>query len=219
MNKENVRELACEVVHCNSYSAVERITKWLEQNQPEPVVVGLSDGQLYDIAQLLASSPDEFNGNIQVIKNYLAAQTFTQPNESLIADNLKLSKELEQLKSQQFQPNWDDAPKNTYYARLQIEWLNKMYQQIGINVLAQQERPKSDTLVEPKQRWMYKQNGDYYVVTDVQTIKGLSKFDDIWIEDQMIISYVSENDTPISNAQIYTRPFTQFISKFEYLPN
>ena len=40
-----------------------------------------------------------------------------------------------------FTPNWDDAPKNTHYARLQIEWLNKMNQQTGFSVLSKSERP------------------------------------------------------------------------------
>ena len=48
---------------------------------------------------------------------------------------------LEQNQPEQFEVNWGDAPKNTHYARLQIEWLNKMNRQTGFSVLSKSERP------------------------------------------------------------------------------
>ena len=48
---------------------------------------------------------------------------------------------LEQNQPEQFEVNWGDAPKNTHYARLQVEWLNKMNQQTGFSVLSKSERP------------------------------------------------------------------------------
>ena len=52
-----------------------------------------------------------------------------------------LTEWLEQNQPEQFEVNWDDAPKNTHYARLQVEWLNKMNQQTGFSVLSKSERP------------------------------------------------------------------------------
>lgn len=38
---EKVRELAFQLKYCTSAEREEALTLWLEQNQPEPVVVGL----------------------------------------------------------------------------------------------------------------------------------------------------------------------------------
>ena len=110
IDKEKVRELAAKLftecgLHIPKGESV--ITEWLEQNQPEPVVVGLSDEQItlfietYNLHSLVGMH----------LREWQKTQTFMQPNEELARLNNLLHDELKgQIKSQQFQPNWDDAP-------------------------------------------------------------------------------------------------------------
>ena len=139
---EKVRELYNLLHFCRKDDELSVFLKWLEQNQPSPVVVGLSDEQVEDLASDLDSwNIGDTDGFIFHIKEWLKIQTFAQQSA--------------------FTPNWDDAPKNTHYARFQIEWLNKMYHQIGVSVLSQQERPKTMPVVEVGQVWRRKEAGSF----------------------------------------------------------
>ena len=97
------------------------IERWLEQNHltsQEVKVVGLSDYQIRELAIELEFETtdncerDEFE---VIIKNWLKTQTFAQPNESLIADNLTLAKELEQLKANSDDEGDKDSYKEKYH--------------------------------------------------------------------------------------------------------
>lgn len=105
IDKDKVRELV-KAVDGRSLNGMEQsITKWLEQNQPEPVVVGLSDEQVWDLANELEGEVDSRDNYQIVVKNYLKTQTFVHPDK-LLERQFNLSmKELEQLKSQQVKPN------------------------------------------------------------------------------------------------------------------
>ena len=51
----------------------------LEQNQPEPVIVGLSDEQLIDLIKALSipSTDEQFNAKLDFAREWLKAQTFS----------------------------------------------------------------------------------------------------------------------------------------------
>ena len=55
---EKVRELAFQLKYCNSVERESLLTEWLEQNQPEPVVVGLSDEMVKEIAKDITCDSD-----------------------------------------------------------------------------------------------------------------------------------------------------------------
>jgi hypothetical protein len=116
MNKDKVRELVDAIfLGAHTQAEYKRAERWLEQNQPEPVVVGLSDEQVRDLAGVVSSVDyDDFHTTRYdvLIQNYLKTQTFAQSVEfssgeladsyqSLYEDFRKVKKELEQLKLQQ----------------------------------------------------------------------------------------------------------------------
>ena len=118
MNKEKVRELIRDVENNVAYgkSRDEIITEWLEQNQPEPVVVGLSDEQKADFVEYVYRN--RWIEIKETLNNWLKTQTFSQPQPHLInssvyaeiyRDYKGVKKELEQLKAQQFQPDLLEA--------------------------------------------------------------------------------------------------------------
>lgn len=82
MNKEKVRELVEELRGLDTDEYEAEIIYWLEQNQPSPQVVGLSDEQVKELTTHFvcerpkANSTKEVHG---VITNYLKTQTFAQP--------------------------------------------------------------------------------------------------------------------------------------------
>ena len=79
MNKEKVRELIRDVENNVAYgkSRDEIITEWLEQNQPEPVVVGLSDEQKADFVEYVYRN--RWIEIKETLNNWLKTQTFSQP--------------------------------------------------------------------------------------------------------------------------------------------
>ena len=88
IDKEKVRELA-DLIVCSFRDPYEIITEWLEQNQPSPVVVGLSDEQVEDLASDLDSwNIGDTDGFIFHIKEWLKAQTFVQPESKEVVVGL-----------------------------------------------------------------------------------------------------------------------------------
>ena len=79
---EKDRELADTLLNSSVSSHIALITKWLEQNQVEPVVVGLSDEQINGLAVCLKlnNTGGVYSTKTEhgVIKEYLKTQTFAQ---------------------------------------------------------------------------------------------------------------------------------------------
>ena len=117
MNKERIRELAEEIYKQPTLRyRIEMLEEWLEQNQPEPVVVGLSDEQKADFVEYVYRN--RWIEIKETLNNWLKTQTFSQPQPHLInssvyaeiyRDYKGVKKELEQLKAQQFQPDLLEA--------------------------------------------------------------------------------------------------------------
>ena len=215
IDKEKVRELCIRLrneVIPSDFEFV--VSKWLEQNQPEPVVVGLTDEQVWELAKkILVADAEVICATIgtysEAINEYLETQTFTQVQEvpvgltdeqvsklstelddlmrptydsieRCIEDFLKtqtfarpiefsnveladsyqascedfeqLKKELEQLKSQQIRPSWDDAPKDATSMCVIYEWYK--HGTLCLREMAYGEcRPKPTPQVEVGQVW------------------------------------------------------------------
>ena len=82
MNKEKVRELSEFVIgHQATKITIESlITQWIEQNHPEPVVVGLSDEQIISLNGKLHEAQERHNDfGILDIKQWLENQAFERP--------------------------------------------------------------------------------------------------------------------------------------------
>ena len=293
---EKVRELSERLYHCRLSYRVDAITEWLEQNHPEPVVVGLSDKQVVELHQALSIAPPERMPKA-VIKDYLRTQTFTQPEvkevvvglsdeqvdllgcllypasktferarecygyQNAIRDFLKtqtftqqyrtdgfaemqleecgieyraLKEELEQLKSQQFMPDWNTAPDWAnwlaqdetgdwfYFEKKPTAgedgWMhnNGTYESTYAFVKnwqqTLQERPQPTPKVEVGQVWRHAsegEGGDDYEVTEVVTLEGKFKIGDDWQEDVVMITY--EN----AAQDVYRRILSDFLAKFE----
>ena len=60
---------------------IKAITKWLEQNQIEPVVVGLSDEQVSELSDFISDDEYRHTSKLRtdVIHESLKTQTFAQP--------------------------------------------------------------------------------------------------------------------------------------------
>jgi FtsZ-binding cell division protein ZapB len=110
------------------------ITEWLEQNPIEPVVIRISDEQCDKFGEIFCEEEGcDWAG--EYLKNHLQTQTFTQLEDIaelqeeiadlkkenyhlddslnfLIKVRDKLQDEVNLLKLQLFEPNWDDAPKD-----------------------------------------------------------------------------------------------------------
>ena len=234
IDKEKVRELAIELYKCSvTIENNERIiTEWLEQNQPEPIVVGLSDEQVESLTTHLdcflegiLTKKDDIKFTI---KDWLKTQTFVQP-ASLSEDVAEiyalesevkskelyinaLEKELEQLKSQQLKPNWDDAPKESKYCRIYMEFQDKNYHTLKSNVEPLEfERPTPPApKVEVGQVWEYK-SISYVVISTGKVKRSTVEFGDEWLD---CITYANEtvnSDKPIT---YYTRTLDDFLAKF-----
>jgi hypothetical protein len=114
----------------------EEYSKLKAQPKEKEVVVGLSDEQIHDF--YLQYHETDF---IRRYKEWAKTKTFVQPNESLIADNLALAKELEQLKAQQWQPNREEIER--------LESLNQtLHDCLEEQLKAQQWQPNWDDAPE-----------------------------------------------------------------------
>jgi hypothetical protein len=134
ITEDKVRELSNSLDYAYGKLREGVITEWLEQNQPSPIVVGLSDEQVDELSYLLEYVEWGYKG---VIHNYLKTQTLIQP--------------------QQFQPSWDGVPTEAVLARVVVKYLHEDgYSSVHADkVLAQFERPKSTPKVEVGQVWCY----------------------------------------------------------------
>ena len=239
IDKEKVRELAIELYKCSvTIENNERlITEWLEQNQPEPIVVGLSDEQVemlsrYVMKRSVTKSVKE------VITEYLKTQTFAQPSEAFTAameevsirdeEIERLKTELEQLKSSQLKPNWDDAPdwanwlaqdKNGVWTWFENKPLVELVHGKFVSnypvarfgkasdvkswqqTLEQRPTPPAPQ-VEVGQVWSY-DNKKYYV----DSVGKLKSNDELWID---CVTYRS-----LIDGHFYTRTLEDFLAKFE----
>ena len=78
MNKERIRELAEEIYKQPTLRyRIEMLEEWLEQNQPEPVVVGLSDEQKADFVEYVYRN--RWIEIKETLNKWLKTQTFSQP--------------------------------------------------------------------------------------------------------------------------------------------
>lgn len=118
IDKEKLTKL-CESYACNILHGDSIIEEWLEKNQPEPVVVGLSDEQSLKLAEYICFYTQNKNTDYKwLIDAWLSKQTFAHPDKLLERQFNLAMEELEHLKSQQQKPSWDDAP----------EWANWLAQ-------------------------------------------------------------------------------------------
>lgn len=247
MNKEKVRELATELAtvlkkahHLNYY---EHIKIWLEQNQPEPVIVGLSDEQVKELVEVLYNKTDVSNPHEPEfhIKKWLKKQTFAQP-ESILSNNqvyselyqeyMVVKSELEQLKSQQFTPDWNTSPDWANWlaqdsdgqwqwyedkpVTYEINWSSKKDNDSAHGAVKSwkeslQERPKPTPQVEVGQIWMCLKNGLHYEISSVGKLK--SEISGGW-DDSVNYIYVAMDGT-VMNPNPYTHTMSNFLAKFE----
>lgn len=280
IDKEKVRELAYLLIGRDTGSVDSKckiITEWLEQNQPEPVVVGLSDEQVLDLvyyfshnmhtppidtghaleswlktqtfvqpevkevavglsdeqvrdlASVVSSVDyDDFHTTRYdvLIQNYLKTQTFTQPETTVVGlsdeqvnafacyyglsttEQSKLrcelkkwlntqifvhsepplsneqvygelyqeyqdvKKEIEQLKSQQFQPNWDESPTSATEFTVTGNWYNKNGTRLSGFHVSRIARPVVKPTLAVGQTWK-NQHGEYEIlgVNDKQVVR------------------------------------------------
>jgi len=229
---EKVRELVSlgvtQTVLCfnlSSEKAIDRVAetidKWLGDNEPEPVVVGLSDNQVSLLAEELYK---ETSGVVifeleKHIASFIKTQTFTQPSEAfkaamvevdirnqeiekLKAEIVALEEENTKLKAQQFEVDWSDAPDDCREA-----WqLNRFFygdDNRYIDVLAGKQKSQKPPApkIEFDVPYIYK-NAKYRV----QSV-GKMRVGDDWIDSVMHV-----ND---DHSASYTREISDFLAKFE----
>lgn len=249
LTPEKVRELAKFMWNNTSFTIEDyekRITEWLGQNTIEPVVVGLSDEQVKFLADHLKNdcTRGEKMDMPRLISRWLKTQTFALPVEfsneelvdsyqSLYEDFRKVSKELEQLKRHQFEPNWDDAPEWANWlaqnSNGQWKWFrcnpyknNDNWYSTHNSANASestnwqqtlQERPKPTPQVEAGQIWRCISNQQDYIVGEITTLEGETKVNnDKWEKDVSLISY---RPVVACELKIYHRALSDFLAKFE----
>ena len=229
IDKEKVRELASlaitqAILNLNKTaedaicSTIVPIQKWLEQNQPEPVVVGLSDEQMEDLCFQVANVTKNTHWNIEgFIKKWFEKQTFTQP--------------------QQLKPSWDDAP----------DWANWLAQDFNGSWNWFEEKPEivssistkfkttkltvacfdntnwQQTLeqrptppapkVEVGQVWRCLSNNQDYRIHEIDVLEGETKINGgEWQKDMQLVAY---RPVKACEVKIYHRTLEDFLAKFE----
>jgi len=230
IDKEKVIELVKDLMFRSTDDRVEITMEWLEQNQPAPIVVGLSDEQLRDF---FVSSRTFANTNhfVYSYNEWAETQNFTQPevketvvglsdeqvDEILIVFNKPLNghyaryfKNYLETKTfpqpNQFEPNWDDAPPNTTCATVKVHYFDLEDTNIGWKTLSQVKRPQPTPKVEVGQVWKYA-NDREYVIETVGRLKNYENGGDAWFS---CVTYRSLDDD-----EIYTRILFDFLAKFE----
>ena len=122
MNKEKVRELV-ELLDSEPTRRYRIVIAecWLEQNQPAPVVVGLSDEQVIEVSKYVGKVKNVMNIDT-AIRVWLKTQTFAQHRAF---DDSELSEKymnlyddyqsllIDKANANQFEPDWDKIPKHT----------------------------------------------------------------------------------------------------------
>lgn len=168
IDKDKVREICRLYWDAKEGTEDELITQLLEQNQPSPVVVGLSDEQLRSLHKARYRDYLSLTDFVNNYDQWAKTQTFTQPEvtklEKELADvqiayidlqrySSEIKKELEQLKSQQFKPDWKNVPKQAVEALMMVRFFDSagmccLNEDIILN---RAERPKPT--VEVGQVW------------------------------------------------------------------
>ena len=92
IDKEKVRQLAIELYKCSMtpQNNERLITEWLEQNQPEPVVVGLSGEQVGFLSFYLYGTTDDRGWFEEQYKSWRKTQTFAQGDWREMYDRLHI---------------------------------------------------------------------------------------------------------------------------------
>ncbi len=206
-----------------SSTASFRIREWFEKNPQEPVAVGLSDEQVDGLIQHFKDEGILQNklNHAWIIKDYLKTQTFAIPEvqpvsalssayQCLLEDNLALAKELEQLKAQQFTPDWNIIPSYVDEVEIVMNYCQGGMIDDDSNFLISYKRPTPPApKVDVGQVWRYTgDGGDDYTVTNIQVLEGKSKLSDKWTENLTLVTYESGGDK-------YTRPLSDFLAKFD----
>ena len=158
----------------------------------------------------------DYNLLLDDLKDYYSSQaiqmTYQKMYNELHDCFVDLQKELEQLKSQ-FQPNWEDAPKDATLCRINRVYENEHGFMLTSKKIFREERPKPTPQVEVGQVWRHasekSRSGDDYEVTEVTTLEGKFKIGDEWQEDVVMITY--EN----AAQDVYRRILSDFLAKFE----
>jgi hypothetical protein len=220
-NNVKIRELAKYIAPKVSDREIENtlvclITEWLEQNPVYPAVVGLSDVQVKSLAVCLFNNEHQTmtwtETTETVISEFLKAQTFAQTDKLLERQYNAAMKELEQLKSQQFTPDWSASPASAVTCQVVKYFLDDKNNQVDSEILKIEFRPKPTPQVEAGQVWRYKsegKTGDDYEVTAITKLEGQSKLcNGMWEEDIEIVTYKN-------NGEVYNRPKEIFLAKFE----
>ena len=235
-NKEKIRELIAYLDCVNLDKREQVITEWLEQNPVEPVVVGLSDEQVHSLAYYIGNGDyDNLKWSISI---WQRGQKFAQPKvkevpvglsdaqvdsyrekymslyddyQSLLVDKMIADKEIEQLKSQKFSPDWDDAPIPATEATISLSWYNRDGTRLSGKHLFREQRPKPTPQVEVGQVWKHKHVD--YIVTHIGKVKrSVVEFGDGWFD---CVTYINETTNEYKPVSYCTRTMDDFIAKFE----
>lgn len=212
------------------------LKKWLKTQtfaQPEvkEVPVGLSEKQVKRLVAYMNVSNEPLYDDIVT---FLDTQTFVQPKEvsdeelrdsyqALQEDFNRVSKELEQLKLQQFTLDWSKAPEWANWLAQDANGGWYLYENKPVRGITQwgrcdkhdavsfhvnpewintlQERPKPTPQVEFDVDYIYK-NAKY----SVQSV-GKMRIGDDWVE---CVTYVNDD-----YSATYTRTLSDFLAKFE----
>jgi hypothetical protein len=215
MNKQQIEDLAERI---NAEPAKCYRVKLIEQalEQIPPVVVGLSDKQVKDLAGNFFD--DEYTS--KQIKRWLKTQTFSHYNnegkvyeldgsvtdyrelyEKAADSFVSLEEEYSKLKAQQWQPNWDDAPKSATFCQVKRVWLDALGIPVAFKVLIDEQRPTPPApIVEVGQVWEYI-GKEVYITPTRFTVVDVS-------EDGVIC----EQNT---SFMIWKGPLSDFLAKFE----
>ena len=185
----------------------ELISKWQKtQTFKEPCECGLNVSQIHK---------DQFK-DLQVAYKVLAEREkeLEQWREDFVemeSEYSKVKKELEQLKSQQFTPNWDNAPVSATSCHLKRVWVNENGIGIDYAVLLDIQRPKPTPQVG--QVWKCSKNQQDYTVTEITTLECETKMNDgDWESNMQLIAY---RHVKACELKTYHRKLSDFLAKFE----
>lgn len=219
IDKEKVRELLFKILSVNSEMDDKVIDEWLEQNQPEPVVVGLSDEQIISLGNFYESTGDTF---FEIVKEWQKTQTFAQPEitklEKEIAEMqisyIDLQRYCSELKSQQLKPSWDDAPTGAVKYEVVEYYKTEDGRYLQAESLHCEQRPQpTEPVVDVGQVWKHLESGRQYIVDEILVLDGETKLE-IWNKDLTLVVY-NPCSEGCKSKDIYRRTLSDFLAKFE----
>lgn len=175
IDREKVNSLVTKLKNIPSKDIENELLHWLEQNHPEPVVVGLSNDQVAVLAVRICGSQATVAalGIDKIINTFLDTQTFIQPEPPPSNKNMyeelyhEVKKELEQ-----FTPDWNTAPEWATSWDLQSRW-HQDGTYITCKILKEEQRPKHTSVVEVGQVWQF--GLDDYTIVAVNDIELVSQ--------------------------------------------